>query len=297
MTNSLIPQLRADKNGKLVTRHVSDASASEASTTSIPAPSLSSAQAAPEKTEKELRIEASKAFAKRIIDELAGEPNEDKLKNLEAPLSWFTMAQIENLNTILDEKPTYTRFTSAWSVSHYLTSGRSIPLALIASIHDIAQSCIDAGFSGHLYSGSADKFAETYLKRPIYSSYLKESNVKDFRAAYLSQMLELDESAHSDGPMDYYRHMQTFSDNIDDVLHALPVLKGIMDDDDHMYMLEEGIVNVLEISEHLSKLSEQEVLRVRSFLDERGSELNSYDTEVIDEMLKNTESSVGNGWL
>jgi hypothetical protein len=163
-----------------------------------------------------------------------------------------------------------------------------------ASVYDIGNKCADAGMTNII---SPDGLSRDYFHRPNYSSNIRDSHIKDFRAAYLATVLELDEDEHANGKGDYYRELEKLSDGLDDVINALPVFKTIMDDDDRYYMMDDGILTINEISKHLSNRSQEEVQRVASFIKERGKDLNSYDEFVIDEMLENTEAAVGNGWL
>lgn len=295
MTNPLVPQLRADKNGKLVTRHVNENKTSGSLSSALPAPALAVTKTEPEKSEKEIHKETYEALAKRLLESVDVTPDDSRLKNVGASLSWFNSALLANINSILDEKPSYrTQLASVGSITHLLTTGKGLHVGMTASVHDLATACVAVGLENIV---SPDELARKFLRRPTYSLFIKDSNIKDFRAAYLAHVLELDEDEHADGKLDYYRHLERFSDKLDDVVHALPVLKTILEGEDSRYMLEEGIANVMEVVDHLSEFSDDEVLRVQSFIGERGDELNSYDTEIIDEMLKNTEASVGNGWL
>lgn len=294
MNNPLVPQLRPDKNGKLVTRHVADVTASTALSSPLPAPVLTVTPPAPEKTEKELHKEAYEALARKIVGD-ANEDTRSKYNDVRAGLSWFNTTILQNINEMLDNKPPFqTQVNKPTSISYLMTSGKGFNVAMVASVLDVGKACAGAGFE-HL--DSPDELCKKFFHRPNYSMNIRETNIKDFRTAYLAAVLELDEDDHSHGKMDYYRELGNMSDNLDETINALPVLKAIMKDDSHYYMLDDGIVSVLEISRHLRKRSEDEVLRVAAFIDERGKDMDSYDPFVIDEMLENTEAAVGNGWL
>jgi hypothetical protein len=294
VNNPLVPQLRPDKNGKLVTRHVADVTASASLSSPLPAPVLTVTPQAPEKTEKELHKEAYEALAARLVGD-ADEDKRSKYNDVRAALSWFNSTLLQNLNDMLDHKPPYqTQSDKASSAVFLLTSGKSFTVAMSASVYDIGNKCADAGMTNII---SPDGLSRDYFHRPNYSSNIRDSHIKDFRAAYLATVLELDEDEHANGKGDYYRELEKLSDSLDDVINALPVFKTIMDDDDRYYMMDDGILTINEISKHLSNRSQEEVQRVASFIKERGKDLNSYDEFVIDEMLDNTEAAVGNGWL
>lgn len=293
MNNPLVPQLRADKNGKLVTRHMADATAPTPLSAALPAPVLVTPPV-PEKTEKELHKDAYEALALRLVGN-ADEDSRSQYTEVRASLSWYNSTILQNINEMLENKPPFqTQINKPSSIVYLLTSGKGFPVAMAASVLDIGKACADAGFE---YFTSPDELSREYFSRPNYSMHIRDTNIKDFRAAYLASVLELDEADHTHGKMDYYRELGNMSESLDETINALPVLKAIMKDDSHYYMLDEGIVSVLEISRHLGKRSEDEVLRVAAFIDERGKDMDSYDTHVIDEMLENTEAAVGNGWL
>lgn len=67
MNNNLTPVQRYDRNGKLVTRHVSDAAGSSTAMGNVPAPMLSSSENKPSLTEG-LRLVPSQTFSKRRTD-------------------------------------------------------------------------------------------------------------------------------------------------------------------------------------------------------------------------------------
>jgi hypothetical protein len=292
VNNPLVPQLRPDKNGKLVTRHVVDSTVPTGSSSSLPAPVLTASPPAPEKTEKELHKEAYEALAARLVGD-ADEDKRSKYNDVRAALSWFNTTLLQNLNDMLDNKPPYQTQADSSAV-FLLTSGKSFTVAMSASVYDIGNKCADAGMKNII---SPDGLSRDYFNRPNYSSNIRDSHIKDFRAVYLATVLELDEDEHANGKGDYYRELEKLSDSLDDVINALPVFKTIMDDDDHYYMMEDGILTINEISKHLRNRSQDEVQRVASFIKERGKDMGSYDEFVIDEMLENTEAAVGNGWL
>lgn len=291
MNNPLIPQLRPDKNGKLVTRHVTDVSATSSLSSSLPAPSLATPAPTPEKTEKELAQEMRVALADRFYGDVKDE-QELVYKNCLSGLSWLKLNMLENMIDALDDPPKYSTDLGRGNVMrHELSKGQVFPIIMQASVHDIGTALAEAGFQN---LASPKNICSSHFADARHS-WVSEEQIEDFRTAYLSTILELDEDVHTQGKMSYYRYLESMKNELDDVIKVLPIFHVIISDEDN-YMLDDGIEKVLEISKHASKYSPDEIVRIATFIREREDRY-SYEPELIDDMLANTESAVSTGWL
>jgi len=291
MTTPLVPQLRADKNGKLVTRHMVDVGASTPLSSTLPAPSLTVGQQAPDKTEKEMHKEMCEELALRLFG-VADDDPKSPYSHAVGALSWIKTPLLENINDALDNPPKYrTIISNRNNLSHHLNNDKGFAVALAASVHDIGTALSNAGFEDFR---SPESFCDEYFHRPTIK-YVKDTNIEEFRVVYLANALELDEDRHPDGKMAYYRELGQLAEKLDDVIKALPVLHTIIKDSDNL-MIDDGIMDILMISEHVSTHSDAEKERICAYIESR-DEMHVYDPELVDEMLAVTTPAMTTGWL
>lgn len=294
VTNPLVAQLRADKNGKLVTRHVADKTASTAPSVALPAPALTTGPEAPEKSDKEVAKEMREALARKLYGDFQTDDDED-YRNALSSLSWFKTSLLENLNDIVDNKPVYqTQLHTQGSLKHLLSSGRGFGVAMEASVHDIATAVHNAGFRD---IGSPSQIAEDYFGRSAIMSikFIRDSHTDDFRIWYLATALQMNEDQWGDGKLSHYRMITSLEANFDDIIKSLPVLSAIINDKEN-YMIDDGVNDIVAISRHVALHSDDEIARIAEFVTLR-HETHVYDPEMVDEMLETPAQPLTNGWL
>ena len=195
MNNPLIPQLRQDKNGKLVTRHVADKTLLAGPARILPAPSAPSPQETPAKTAKELKDEALDSLMELVFPDSGKETQ--KVKNARATASWFRMEHFEALTKIINKENRYVSYLGN-GLAHKLSTGKGFDAAMEASVFDLANALHDAGFGGVVPTQLSDSYFGD-----AGTLYIKDSHISDFRMHYLATVLELKNYDSGIGKMEY----------------------------------------------------------------------------------------------
>ena len=285
-----MPQLRADKNGKLVTRHVIDPSAVSSSSTGLPAPSVKSA----EQTERELINEKRASIIERACAGRSVPVTEQEQRNAEACFSWIPPRYLDTISSLMDESPAYDKYGRIpSSLRHAISQGYAFEAMIIAGSHPLYSDLHAAGF---------DQFRHTVPVKEYFGSTLprvfKESHVRDFNVWLIASHLGFsDPGTFSDGPIAHYRAMLEVDAHYDEVIKALPVLAPMVDDDSG-YLLEYGFEDVIRISVHAASHSDTEIERIAHYV-KHMMDSDAYDEEIVDAMLAATSDapSLTTGWL
>lgn len=288
MSNPLIPQLRADKNGKMVTRHVSDKSASTSKVKPLPAPLHPAHHEAPVKTEKELKQEACKTLVELVSRGFSA--SEKEVDTAMAVASWLRLEQLQTLSHIAEyqNRPFAPSTGAIWNE---LRGGRSFHLGMAASTYELSERLHQTGFHG---LGTPLIMASSYFGA-VSAKYIKDSNISDFRLHVLANALDLENYETNDGKFEHYRQLANLNSHYDEVVKALPVLFEIMSDYDN-HILDDSIEDIVAASIHAARHTEPEIERIAAFVRDR-KDMDHYDTDLIDEMLKTEASSMSSGVL
>lgn len=293
MNNPLVPQLRADKNGKLVTRHVIDSSGTPDSGTSLPAPSLTSAPAAPEKTERQIAQDKRDKLMECALILYGYTPDALSLRNSEARFSFMPAHLLDTIDSMLKETPVYdTRGVLGNDLRSKIVRGDTFGAMLTAGSHELNVTLHQAGFEVQ-HSVSPKKYFG-----PSTPTVLRDSQVKDFNTWLLATHLGFgDAGTFDEGPLAHYRGMSEMADHFDEVLKALPVLAPMVHDEDN-YMLEYGFEDIVRIAKHVAAHSETEIEKIALYV-KNHPESSAYYEDEVDEMLADTEGtdSLTSGWL
>lgn len=233
--STLIPQQRADKNGKIVTRHVLADSGASSPASSIPVPSIPVSAMKQQEMTKAEYLEAFKGRIKELG--LTPDVSCDKLlsdfvydgsateKVVERLYDLLPKLDADSMRSLIGPHLNTTRYSTN------RTSFREVALFSIAVMsweycNSVDQAALPGNYDrnnaylGELYSNATDFFGASNKLR------CTDETVADFEGYYLLKALKLDKQSF-DSEGGYYRALTKLKDMRDQITPYLPVLRAM----------------------------------------------------------------------
>ena len=289
MNSSLTAQVRPDKNGKLVTRHVKTDAAGGRTAPSMPVPKLASA--GPKRVTRD-----------ELIDEVANiiaAPPANPTRYTKTPSLRSVMSTLESfeddsvIELIADamkdpERSPYTKslITSSF---HYGEPSMEAFMKLALNTDKIYMTIETYGGDMHAQMNSdfSNLSASMGFKNNAFKGPVTDEHVDYFKATLIANKLGIQESAFPIKNV-YYRQIEMIKENFDRIVPALPVLVPVLSRDYYKESYDD-IANVLghiETSGHDPK-------DIGDVMVERHTQ----DLDLVEEILGNGVKSMSSGVL
>lgn len=288
MTSSLTPQVRPDKNGKLVTRHIKTDAAAGRTGLVMPAPTL----AAPVK--KVNREELINEVAEIVAAPPANPTRYTKtpsLKSVTSSLSEFKdEATIASIGDALND-PESSPFLHSLITSSFYYAEPNLEGFLKAAISvDRMYATIEHygnQLPSALNSDVSNLFSQMGFKERDFKGEVTDEHIGYFQATLIANKLGIHERGF---PVKntYYRQIEMIRENMERIVPALPVLVRVMGRDVYKdkYADIENVLQYVDASGHAPKDIGDVML-----------ERNTHDFALVKEVLDNGVRSMSSGVL
>jgi hypothetical protein len=289
MTTPLTPQVRPDKNGKLVTRHVKTDAVGGRSASSMPAPTLGTA------TVKKVNRKKMIEDLAQIICEPPASPNRftntPSLRSVTSSLEEFKDdAMIKAVSDAMND-PESSRYLKGLIVSGFYYGEDKLEGYLKVAISVDKMFATMEAYGGQLPSSLnsdvSNLFSEMGFKEREFKEEITDEHVGYFQATLIANKLGIRNSRSQINNV-YYKQIESIRENMDRIVPALPVLVPVLSRDYYKETYKD-IVDVLDTIDR----SGHDPVDIGNVMIERGTQ----DFGLVEEILGNGVKSVSSGVL
>lgn len=289
MTSPLIPQLRPDKNGKLVTRHVKTDTAGGGAASRIPAPKMMTAS-----KKGPTREQAIDDLA-QIISEPPANPtrftNTPSLRNVTLSLQDFKDDSMFQKITDAMESPESSRFLKGLITAGFYYQEPRLEGYLKAAIDldSIYTACQKYGdqMPSQFQSDFSNMFSEMGFKESEFKGEITDEHIAYMKATMIANKLGIHNSRGMINNI-YYKQIESIKDDLDRIVPALPVLVPVLSRDYY----KESYSDIVEVMDEMDKLG-HDPIDIGDTMAERGL----HDLGLVNEILNNGVKAVSSGVL
>lgn len=289
MTSSLTPQVRPDKNGKLVTRHIiADASGGRTGP-SMPAPKLGYAPV--KETSREEMIDD----LAQIICTPPANPNRftvtPSLRSVTSSLTEFTDdAMIKTVSDAMSD-PESSNFLKGLIISSFYYEEPKLEGYLKVAISVDKMFATIETYGGQLPSSLnsdvSNLFSEMGFKEHEFKDEITDEHVGYFQATLIANKLGI-RANRSQIKNVYYKQIDLIRENLDRIVPALPVLVPVLSRDYY----KESYNDIVDVLDTIDR-SGHDPVDIGNTMIERGTN----DFGLVEEILGNGVKSVSSGVL
>jgi hypothetical protein len=289
MTSSLTPQVRPDKNGKLVTRHIKADASGGRTGASMPAPKLGFAPV------KEVSREEMIDDLAQIISEPPAVPtrytNTPSLRSVTSSLTEFKDdAMIKTVSDAMSD-PESSKYLKGLIISSFYYDESKLEGFLKVAISVDKMFATMEAYGGQLPSSLnsdvSNLFSEMGFKEQEFKDEITDEHVGYFQATLIANKLGIRNNRGQINNI-YYKQIESIRENLERIVPALPVLVPVLSRDYYKETYKD-IVDVLDTIDR----SGHDPVDIGNVMIERGTQ----DFGLVEEILGNGVKSVSSGVL